>query len=216
MGWKQISVRLAGVATAVSPQTARTATTEHNEVTWLFQLHADALYHFLLKQSDTELAQDISQQSWLRVLELQQEKPELNHRTANGGTAASAHPAHFQQRSQFKTWLFALARNALFDELRRRQRWRGSELCEDTVLYHTDSSCQLDMLLMAEQQQALQQAIVLLPLLQKEALLLQLEGFSLEDIASISGSSAETVKSRLRYARASLSQALELFHDHHK
>jgi DNA-directed RNA polymerase specialized sigma24 family protein len=47
-------------------------------------------------------------------------------------------------------------------------------------------------------------------------LLLQLEGFSLEDIASISGSSAETVKSRLRYARASLSQALELFHDHHK
>lgn len=210
MGWKQISVRLAGIATAASAP----ATTAHNELSWLFQQHADALYHFLLKQSDAELAQEISQQSWLKVLELRQQK--APGQSGSGAFAAAAPNANFQQRSQFKTWLFALARNALFDELRRRQRWRGSELCEDTVLYQSEANSQLDALLMAEQQMALQQAIDVLPLLQKEALLLQLEGFSLEDIASISGSPPETVKSRLRYARASLSQALELFYDHNK
>ncbi len=210
MGWKQISVRLAGIATAASAP----ATTAHNELSWLFQQHADALYHFLLKQSDAELAQEISQQSWLKVLELRQQK--APRQSGSGDFAAAAPNANFQQRSQFKTWLFALARNALFDELRRRQRWRGSELCEDTVLYQSEANSQLDALLMAEQQMALQQAIDVLPLLQKEALLLQLEGFSLEDIASISGSPPETVKSRLRYARASLSQALELFYDHNK
>ncbi len=219
MAWKQISVRLAGFATAAAARTA-TVQTQHDELGWLFQQHADALYHFLLKQSDAELAQDISQQSWLKVLELQQHNavPCATGVTApmlSGITDAgiAGHGANFQQRSQFKTWLFALARNVLFDELRRRQRWRGPELCEETVLYFNEESSQLDILLMAEQQQALQQAMMLLPLLQKEALLLQLEGFSLEEIASISGSAAETVKSRLRYARASLSQALELFHD---
>ena len=214
MGWKQISVRLAGIATAASAQRVLPATTEHNELAWLFQQHADALYHFLLKQSDTELAQEISQQSWLKVLELRQHIAPLQSEPV--AVAAAGPNANFQQRSQFKTWLFALARNTLFDELRRRQRWRGSELCEDTVLYQSEANSQLDALLMAEQQQALQQAIDVLPLLQKEALLLQLEGFSLEDIASISGSPPETVKSRLRYARASLSQALELFYDHNK
>ncbi len=214
MGWKQISVRLAGIATAASAHTVLPATTEHNELSWLFQQHAEALYHFLLKQSDAELAQEISQQSWLKVLELRQQK--APRQSGSGAFAAAAPNAHFQQRSQFKTWLFALARNALFDELRRHQRWRGPELCEETVLYQSEANSQLDALLMAEQQKALQQAIDVLPLLQKEALLLQLEGFSLEDIASISGSPPETVKSRLRYARASLSQALELFYDHNK
>ncbi|MCT6700036.1 RNA polymerase sigma factor [Rheinheimera sp. 4Y26] len=213
MGWKQISIRLSGFTQAAPAQ----ADSRHDELGWLFRSHADALYHFLLKQSDAELAQDISQQSWLKVLELQSsqvEPAELaakrgdtnNHRAADNRTSPC-----FGQRSQFKTWLFTLARNALFDELRRRQRWSGPELSEETML-DTHAS-QLDVLVAAERQQALQQAIAVLPLLQKEALLLQLEGFSLEEIASISGSAAETVKSRLRYARASLSQALEHYHD---
>ncbi len=213
MGWKQISIRLSGFTLGAPAQ----ADSRHDELGWLFRSHADALYHFLLKQSDAELAQDISQQSWLKVLELQKsqlEPAELaaknvdtnHHRAADDRTKPC-----FQQRCQFKTWLFTLARNALFDELRRRQRWSGPELSEETIL-DTHAS-QLDVLVAAERQQALQQAIAVLPFLQKEALLLQLEGFSLEEIASISGSAAETVKSRLRYARASLSQALEHYHD---
>ncbi|WP_333797510.1 sigma-70 family RNA polymerase sigma factor [Rheinheimera sp.] len=201
MGWKQISIRLTGFTASA------TANTGHDELGWLFRSHADALYHFLLKQSDAELAQDISQQSWLKVLELQSWQTESASQAAGTGIKGD-----FQQRCQFKTWLFTLARNALFDELRRRQRWSGPELSEETML-DTQVS-QLELLVAAERQQALQQAIEVLPLLQKEALLLQLEGFSLEDIASISGSAAETVKSRLRYARTSLSQALEHYHDH--
>lgn len=214
MGWKQISIRLTGFTQAAPAQ----ADSRHDELGWLFRSHADALYHFLLKQSDAELAQDISQQSWLKVLELQYSQAEPKELTKNGSPVShhttsdgKAKPC-FGQRSQFKTWLFTLARNALFDELRRRQRWSGPELSEDTMLCAAEAS-QFDVLEAAQRQQALQQAIAVLPLLQKEALLLQLEGFSLEDIASISGSAAETVKSRLRYARTSLSQALEHYHD---
>lgn len=204
MGWKQISIRISGFALTG----AASAKQQHDELAWLFSCHADALYHFLLKQSDAELAQDISLQSWLKVLELQHRQ--IAEKVQ--GTASDITP-YFRQRSQFKTWLFTLGRNALFDELRRRQRWNGPELSEDSMLCAGDAS-QLDTLLAAERQQVLEQAIIGLPVLQKEALLLQLEGFSLEDIASITASSTETVKSRLRYARTSLSQALEHYHDH--
>lgn len=205
MGWKQIGIRLGGLGLALPrPQVQA----QHQELAAQFLLYADALYHFLLTQSDAELAQDISQQSWLKLLELQQQQPEQHNTAANDSTATAVHPACFQQRSQFKTWLFALARNALFDELRRRQRWSTQELTEHCLLSDAADG-QLQQLMLAEQQRTLQHAISLLPLLQKEALLLQLEGFSLDEIANISGSSTETVKSRLRYARASLSQALE-------
>jgi RNA polymerase sigma-70 factor (ECF subfamily) len=52
-------------------------------------------------------------------------------------------------------------------------------------------------------------AVSLLPAEQKSAFLLQAEGgLSLEEIAAATGASFETVKSRLRYARAKLRQLL--------
>ncbi len=45
---------------------------------------------------------------------------------------------------------------------------------------------------------------MLLILLQREALLLQLEDFSLAQISEITGVGQETVKTRLRYARHQL------------
>ena len=53
-----------------------------------------------------------------------------------------------------------------------------------------------------------------LPFLQKEAFILQQEGFSLREVAKITGENSETIKSRLRYAvnklRLVLSQAAEM------
>ena len=57
-------------------------------------------------------------------------------------------------------------------------------------------------------QRVLMAAIGELPAEQRDALLLQEQGFSLEDIAQITGAPTETVKSRLRYARRQLREQL--------
>ena len=52
------------------------------------------------------------------------------------------------------------------------------------------------------------EAIGQLPIDQRDALLLQQQGFSQQDIAAITGTGEETIKSRLRYARRQLRQLL--------
>ena len=51
-------------------------------------------------------------------------------------------------------------------------------------------------------------AIGELPLEQRDALLLQEQGFSLAEIVEITGTGEETIKSRLRYARKQLRKQL--------
>jgi RNA polymerase sigma-70 factor (ECF subfamily) len=57
-------------------------------------------------------------------------------------------------------------------------------------------------------EQTLMRAIGELPGEQRDALLLQQQGFSLSDIAQITDAAEETVKSRLRYARNQLREQL--------
>lgn len=67
----------------------------------LYDACANDLYHFLLLQSDSVLAKDISQRTWLKVIE----KKHL-----------------YRDSGSFKAWLFTLGRNALIDELRKNKR----------------------------------------------------------------------------------------------
>lgn len=147
----------------------------------LIHCYGDDLYHFLLKQSDPALAADLCQQSWLKVMEQKQQ---------------------FAGHSSVKTWLFAIGRHLLLDEFRKQKKWLY-EVNEDWVAEQSSPELQLE-----QQQDALklQHLLQLLPLLQREALLLQLEGFSLQQIAQITSTEIETVKSRLRYARQTLSK----------
>jgi len=189
MGWKQISGRL-GLAKAQSQQwmTDYQQTGDQALLANLFMLHADALYFFLLRQSNAELAADISQQSWLKLLEQRQQ---------------------FQGDCSFKTWLFCLARNALLDEFRRQQRWGFTDITETMLVPEGEMNAIEHQLSQLQQQRQLDLAIQQLPFLQQETLLLQLEGFSLAEIAVIASSSAETVKSRLRYAKTTLASLME-------
>jgi RNA polymerase sigma-70 factor (ECF subfamily) len=186
MGWK-----LFGNKSADSLIASHTLLTKYRDnadpqlLTQLFQRYADALYHFLLRQSDAELAQDISQQCWLNLMQYA------------GG---------YQGQSSVKTWLFAIGRHLLIDEFRRQQRWQ--QVDETETLPDLQPSV-LALLQRMEAQQRLDQAIGLLPYVQREALMLQLEEFSLEQIADITGSGVETVKTRLRYARQHLKSLLE-------
>lgn len=163
---------------------------QSGQLQWLDKLImqcGDDLYHFLLRQADAELAADISQQCWLKVLE-------------------NRHS--YRADSRFKTWLFTLARNALVDELRKQQRWRLSEWQDDDGAGPgKDENCYdgiVGQLASLQQKERLAAALAQLPPLQREAMLLQLEEFSLDDIAHITRELPETIKSRLRYARSRL------------
>lgn len=168
------------------PQRLMQAYIQTDNPAYLAQLihsYGDDLYHFLLKQSDPALAADLSQQSWLKVMQQKQQ---------------------FAGHSSFKTWLFAIGRNLLLDEFRRQKRW-VYEISEDLAAEDNSPAA------VVEQQQnelKLQHLLERLPLLQRETLLLQLEGFSLAQIAQITSTEPETVKSRLRYARQALAKQL--------
>ena len=181
MGWKWLG-RLAGPVQVESrlllqqyQQQADPALLQQ-----LFLRYADALYHFLLQQSDAELAQDLSQQAWIQLM---------------------LHAGSYQGQSSVKTWLFSIGRNLLIDEWRRQRPHAAQELLDELP---DPSAKPLQQLLAAEQSANLDLAIQRLPLLQREALLLQLEDFSLAQISDITGVGQETVKTRLRYARHQL------------
>ncbi len=155
----------------------------------LMQRLGDDLYHYLLTQTDPALADDLFQSVWLRVIE-------RRHQYEPGD-------------ARFKTWLFTLGRNLMLDELRRQRRW-SSETWSDA---HEGSGEPLEAVVeVTELAEAFDQALTRLPFAQREAFVLQQEGFSLADIGRITDDHPETIKSRLRFARKTLKRYLE---DHH-
>jgi RNA polymerase sigma-70 factor (ECF subfamily) len=125
--------------------------------------------------------------------------------------------AQYRPSARFASWrLFAIAHRRAADRWRALARhapdWQGSPGDNDT-----DSLLQLANQDAPERDVhnlalggALLAAIATLPLPQREAFLLKAEGaLSLEEIAQITVTTRETVKSRLRYASAKLRAALE-------
>jgi len=144
--------------------------------TELYQRHKDRLYRFLLRSAqEPALAEDIVQEAW---------------------TAVIRHAANYTPQASFKTWLYTIARRKLIDHHRRKQ-----ELPQESTTEAVDSGNCLDEQL---QVQRLLQLITELPEEQRQSFILKEEGFSLREIAAITESGEETVKSRIRYARASL------------
>ncbi|MDM7861527.1 sigma-70 family RNA polymerase sigma factor [Alteromonas sp. ASW11-36] len=145
----------------------------------LYENCGDDLYHFLLTLSDPELASDIAQQAWIKVIE----KSHL-----------------YRPDGQFKSWLFTIGRRLLIDELRRQARYQYDEFDEQ---HHASPVFDNDDRLVR-----FNQILDDLPFHQREAFCLQQEGFSLAEISSICAAEQETIKSRLRYAKRKLNKAL--------
>lgn len=161
------------------------------------QRHEQRVYNIALRMTgNPEDAADLTQECFLRLF-------------------SSLHT--FRGESAFSTWLYRLVTNVCLDQLKRRSRRRetqprpDSETGEDALERLPDPGTPVDETIARKQRQAaVQAAIASLPEHQRITLILyDLEGFSYQQIAELSGASLGTVKSRLNRARLALKNRLE-------
>lgn len=130
--------------------------------------------------------------------------------------AVARDAARYEPSARFTTWLFTIAHNRMIDSIRVSRRHTSL----DDLGYDSDAVVQqltanpsagpFGEAVARDQARALMESIETLPPEQREAFLLQVEGdLSVEEIASITHSSFETTKSRLRYARTKLRELLK-------
>jgi RNA polymerase sigma-70 factor, ECF subfamily len=166
----------------------------------LYARHKAPTYRYFLRHAGghAATADELHQDLWLKVI------------GARGRYAVQA---------RFATWLYTLARHRMVDHWRARHGVTLASLEDDATLAHVEqpdrvmrdaSGDPLAVAIGAEARQRLLAALVDVPTLQRDAFLLHVEGgLSLEEIAGLTAVSAETVKSRLRYAYRRLRAALE-------
>ena len=151
------------------------------------------LYRFLFRLAqDPALADDLFQQTWVRVIE-----------------RIGQHDA----RRHFAPWLFSVARNLAIDTLRKRQlasldavEEGGVAPIERLVAREQDP---LEQLLEHERGVVLASALAELPVIHREVLTLRFEEeMKLEQIAEVVGIPLSTVKSRLLRALENLRERL--------
>ncbi len=150
----------------------------------LYRRHKDGLFAFLFwHYPRAAVVEELAQDTWMAVIDAAR---------------------RYQPRARFRTWLYQIAHNKLVDHWRRQDN-RHAPL--DTV---TKTACAeaADSIEQQRNVDTLMAALAGLPQEQKNALLLQEQGFSHADIAEITGVGMETIKSRLRYARKQLREHL--------
>jgi len=153
------------------------------------------LYRFLHRLlQDPIAADDVFQQTWLRVIEK---------------------IGRYDARRQFDAWLFSVARNLAIDYLRLR-RSSSLDAPDESGIAPIDrlesvGQSQLETLLEFERGAVLSAAVATLPVIHREILTLRFEeDMKLEEIAEVAGIPISTVKSRLGRALESLRSRLEL------
>jgi RNA polymerase sigma factor (sigma-70 family) len=165
---------------------------------FLYRRHESRVFRFLQRNVRNEAAaNDLMQEVWFAVV--------------RGA-------ANYQPTAKFTTWLFTIAHNRTVDMIRANHRLQSLDAGDDadpeasSPLERLAESAKLEPLAQVQAQDeaaALLNAVAQLPAEQRSAFLLQAEGeLSVEEIAHATGSSFETAKSRLRYARAKLRQLL--------
>jgi RNA polymerase sigma-70 factor (ECF subfamily) len=162
----------------------------------LFARHRDGLYRFVLKLSlNPAAAEDISQHTWMRLIEVAEA----------GRYFASAN-------ASFRTYLYTVARNRYFDEYTRHHEVTHSESLDANGLDFPDEDSETPEQVCARLQshERVGQALRDLPPDQREVVVLWMQGLELVDVARITGASWHTVVSRKRYALAKLKRSLSL------
>ncbi len=163
----------------------------------LFRRHRDGLRAFLQRLSaDPNAAEDVSQWTWLRLIETARRR---------GFTRTEG--------AAFRTWLFTLARNRFVDDyLRRADVARVISFPDglaESLPEPTDVADPFEHYVNAGQvREILDAALGNLPFQQREVLALWSAGFDADTIARLTSAPRDTVLSRKKYALARLRTAL--------
>ena len=149
----------------------------------LIEKYQSRLFRYLICLSgDRALAEDLSQEAWVRVLE-------RGHQ--------------YDGKHEFSTWLFALARNLTIDSLRRESPVSLDALANPERCVPFEPAdfgpTALDVATLHEQVERAYAALNSIRVEYREAVTLRfLEELTLEEIATITGVRLGTVKSRDR------------------
>jgi RNA polymerase sigma-70 factor, ECF subfamily len=148
----------------------------------LIEQYQHRLLRYLVYLSgNRELAEDLFQETWIRVLE-------RGHQ--------------YNGRHEFSTWLYAIARNLTIDYLRKKRHVSLDELTEDehhAPLEPADTRPSAwELIAQHEQAERINAAMIGIPTEYREAIVLRFQdGLALEEIAAVTGAPLGTVKSRL-------------------
>jgi RNA polymerase sigma-70 factor (ECF subfamily) len=139
------------------------------------------LRYLVYLAGNRELAEDLFQETWIRVLE-------RGHQ--------------YDGKHEFSTWLYAVARNLTIDYLRKKSPLSLDGLMEDeehAPLEPADTRPMAwEVVQQHEQAERITAALVSIPAEYRETVVLRFqEGLTLDEIAIVTGAPLGTVKSRL-------------------
>ena len=155
------------------------------------------LRYLLFLTSSRELAEDLFQEVWMRVL-------------VRGG--------QFNGKARFDTWLFTIARNLVIDYRRKRtvasldELFEGSSEDDRPMSFEISDSqpTPFDRFASLEDRQRIADALLQVDTLYREVLVLRFhEDLSLQEIATVTRAPLSTVKSRLYRGLAAIKPKLE-------
>jgi RNA polymerase sigma-70 factor, ECF subfamily len=165
----------------------------------ILQYQHRLLRYLLFLTGNREMAEDLFQETWMRVL---------------------VRGAQFNGNSRFDTWLFTIARNLVIDLRRRKSMASLEEMCEsgdDDRPFEVPSQekSPFDHLATLENGQMVAEALLTLDPLHREVLVLRFhEELSLEEIARVTRAPLSTVKSRLYRGLAAIRPRVEAVTGH--
>jgi len=165
-----------------------------NALAALLARYQNRLYRYLLRLvRETSTAEDLFQQTWLRVAQKIRS---------------------YDSRRNFDAWLFSVARNLAIDHLRRHRPESldeplafGETRAERTPAAGPDA---FELLLARERTSLLMSALEKLPAIYREVLTLRFEEeMKIEEVAAVLDAPLSTVKTRLRRALEALRREFE-------
>lgn len=158
----------------------------------LYLRYKDKTWRYFRRQLDHDASHDAQQDLWTKIIERRKK---------------------YKSSERFGGYLFSVANSVLVDAQRKTMRVVDAAIDPDASLDQLTANSSTEPARASHLSRAigaLKTAIGNLPLSQRNTFVLYQEsGLSYADIAQATGTSTETVKSRLRYARKKLAEDLE-------